>query len=130
MSSGYTSLGTFLHKAHAEKMRELLAREGLNATVRAAGDGPPGHSPPAWLKAPGEKGFRLWVQSADPKIAEETFLRLLKEAFPPTAPHCEICGKNTATHHITTIAGGKRTVRHLCTACYVEDILPPLPDRP
>ena len=130
MTSAYTSLGSFLHQADADKMRELLAREGLNATVRAAGDGPPGYSPPAWLKAPGEKGFALWVQGADPKTAEETFLRLYKEAFPSTAPYCAVCGSNFATHHITTISGGKRTTRHLCEACYGEDILPPLPDQP
>jgi hypothetical protein len=130
MSGAYTSLGTFLHKADAGKMRELLAREGLNATVRAAGDGPPGYSPPAWLKAAGEKGFTLWVQGADPKIAEETFLRLLKGAFPATAPHCDVCGSNVATHHITTIGGEKRTTRHLCEACYGENIFPPLPDQP
>jgi hypothetical protein len=129
MSSDFISLGTFLHKAHADKIRELLAREGLNASVRAARDGPPGYSPPAWLKGSGEKGFTLWVQGADPKIAEETFLRLRKEAFPPTAPYCDVCGNNSATHHITTIAGGKRTTRHLSDACYGEEIFPPLPDQ-
>ncbi len=125
MSNAYTPLGTFLHKADADKMRELLAREGLNATVRAAGDSPPG-----WLKAPGEKGFTLWVQGADPKAAMEISLRLHKEAFPPTAPYCEVCGSNVAIHHLTNISGGKRTTRHLCAACYGEDIFPPRPDRP
>jgi hypothetical protein len=129
MSSAYTSLGSFLHKADADKMRELLAREGLNATVRAARDGPPGYSPPAWLKGSGEKGFTLWVQGADPKIAEETFLRLRKEAFPPTAPHCDVCGINVATRTIYTFSGGKRTARHLCDACHGEEIFPPLPDQ-
>src|SRR5664279_5541964 len=127
MSSDYTPLGGFLHKAHADKMRELLAREGLNATVRAAPDGPPGYSPPAWLKGPGEKGFTLWVQGADPKIAEETFLRLRKEAFPRPAPYCEVCSGNSATHHITTMGGGKRKARHLCDACYGEEMFPSLP---
>ncbi len=125
MSGEYTPVGTFLHKADAEKCRELLVREGLNATVRPEGDSPPG-----WLKAPGQKGFVVWVQGADRKVAEETTCRVLKEVFPATAPYCEVCGRNVATHHITTIGGGKRTTRHLCEACYGDDIFPPLPDPP
>ncbi len=128
MSSDYTSLGTFLRKAHADKMRELLAREGLNATVRAEADGPPGYSPPAWLKGPGEEGVTLWVHAADPKVAMETFLRVMAEAFPGT--HCEVCGAHHAKHTLYTISGGKRTTRHLCAKCYGEDIFPPRPDRP
>jgi hypothetical protein len=125
MSSTYTSLGTFLHKAQADKMRELLAREGLNASVRAADDNPPG-----WANAPGQKGFVVWVRDADPEAAMETFLRLYREAFPPTAPYCEVCDRNVATHHITTIGRGKRTTRHLCDACYGENIFPALSDQP
>ncbi len=124
MSSAYIPLGTFLRKGDAEKVRELLAREGLNTTVRAAGDSPPG-----WLKAPGQKGYELWVEGADPKVAMEIFRRVTAEAFPVTAPYCEVCGTNVAKHHITIIGGGKRTTRHLCAACYGEDIFPPRPDQ-
>jgi hypothetical protein len=124
MSSAYTPLGTFLHKGDADKVRELLAREGLNVTVRAAGDGPQG-----WLKAPGQTGFVVWVQGADPKVAMETCLRVMAEAFPGTAPHCEVCGGAVATHDISVISGGKRMTRHLCAACYGEEILPPFPDQ-
>ncbi len=122
MSSDYTPVGTFLRKADAERCRELLVRQGLNATVRPEGDSPPG-----WLKAPGQKGFVVWVQGGDRSVAEEATRRVLKEVFPATAPYCEVCSRNVATHHITTIAGGKRTTRHLCEACYGDDIFPPLP---
>ena len=124
MSSAYTPLGTFLHKATADRIRDLLAREGLNATVRAAGDSPPG-----WLKAPGQIGFEVWVQGVDHQVAMEAFHRVAAEACPATGPYCEVCGSNVATYHLSTISGGKRTVRHLCDACYGEEIFPPLPDQ-
>lgn len=117
MSSAYTPLGTFLKKAQADQIRELLEREGLNATVRSAGDSPPG-----WQNAPGQNGFELWVQDADPKLAMEICLRVMAKAFPVTC--CEVCGSNHATQTIYVITGRKRTVRHLCAECHGKNSRP------
>ncbi len=115
MSSAYISLGTFLLKAHADKIRELLAREGLNATVRPAGDPLPGS--PAWLKPSGQIGFVILVQDVDRQIAEEVFHRVKAEAFPPAAS-CDLCRTRSAQYTMYEISGGKRTVRRLCGECY------------
>ncbi len=113
MSSAYTCLGFYVDKGHADQVRELLVRAGLNATVRAAGDDPPGcHT------APGQFSLVLWVQGVDRKVAKETFRRVTAEAFPPT--YCEVCGSNVATHTVYTVSGRKRTERHLCAECYRE----------
>src|SRR6185312_2199929 len=109
-------LGTFLYKVDADQIRALLAREGLDASVRAADDNPPG-----WKNSCDQKGFVVWVQGVDFNVAMEIFFRVHAEAFPRTPPDCEVCGSETATHHMTIINRGKRTERHLSAKCHEKE---------
>ncbi len=111
MSDGFTPVATFLKKESADRVRDLLERAGLNATVRAADDIPSG-----WRNRTGPKGYVIWVQGADAGTANKVCRKVMLETFPPR--YCELCGNGVATHHITTTRAGATEEQDLCHECF------------
>ena len=103
-------LSWFRSRSDAECVQSNLKSSGIDSTIRAADDPPPG-----WRSNTSEGGVNLWVERSALEQAEDILWQI---ASTSAQMLCERCNRNSATVHLTVHRDGVQSTRNLCQTCY------------
>jgi hypothetical protein len=106
-------LSWFRNRSDAECVQSTLKSSGIDSTIRAADDPPPG-----WRTNTAEGGVNLWVDRAGIEQAEDI---IWQNASASAQMLCETCNRNSATVHVTVHRDGVQSTRNLCQTCYYAE---------